>query len=244
VYVTGKGMTMAAKRAAVCILLLAAGYSRAGAGQPADPDPNRFAQEIKAFAEWDGKNAVPAEPVLFVGSSSIRLWRTHESFPDLPVINRGFGGSQISDILHFADRVVLPYQAKVIVFYAGSNDIAAGKSAQRVFEDCRRFVRLVYAGQPAARVVVLGINPCRSRWPLWPEMKKANELIQEFCKGDSRLAFADFGASFLSADGTPDSSLFLDDQLHLNAKGYAVWTKALAPVLQKILTPTPRAGGK
>ena len=103
----------------------------AGEGPPADPDPNRFAAEIKAFAEWDSRNAVPADPVLFVGSSSIRLWRTHESFPDLPVVNRGFGGSQVSDLLHFADRVVFPYKPSVIVFYAGDNDLAAGKSAQR-----------------------------------------------------------------------------------------------------------------
>jgi lysophospholipase L1-like esterase len=226
------------------IVLFAVATVSAANKPPADLDPNRFAQEIKAFAEGDSKNAVPTEPVLFVGSSSIRLWRTHECFPDLPVINRGFGGSQISDVLHFADRIVLPYKPKVIVFYAGSNDIAAGKSAQRLFEDYREFVRLVHASGPAARVVFLGINPCRSRWRLWPEMKKANELIQEFCRGDPRLVFADFGASFLGADGTPDSSLFLNDQLHLNAKGYAVWTKALAPVLQKILASTPPAGGK
>jgi lysophospholipase L1-like esterase len=235
---------MTAKRAVVCILLLAAATSRAGTAQAADPDPNRFAQEIKAFAEWDGKNAVPTEPVLFVGSSSIRLWRTHESFPDLPVVNRGFGGSQISDVIHFADRIVLPYKARVIVFFAGHNDLAGGKSAQRVVDDFHRFVRLVHAAQPAVRVVFLGINPTRSRWSLWPEIRKANGLVEEFCKGDPRLVFADFGASFLGADGAPNSSLFLKDQLHLNAEGYAVWTKALAPVLQKILVPTPPTGGK
>jgi lysophospholipase L1-like esterase len=225
---------MTSKMAIVGLAVLGI-LSRAGAGQPADPDPNRFAQEIKAFAEWDGKNAVPANPVLFVGSSSIRLWRTHESFPELPIINRGFGGSQISDVIHFAGRVVLPYRARVIVFYAGNNDIAAGKSAQRVCDDFRQFVKLVHAGQPAARVVFLGILPSRSRWKFWPEVQKVNGLVEEFCKGDPRLVFAGFGASFLGADGTPDSSLFLKDELHLNAQGYAVWNKALAPVLQKVL---------
>jgi len=237
-------MRMAVKRAITCVLLLAAGISRAGAGQPADPDPNRFAQEIKAFVEWDSKNAVPTEPVLFVGSSSIRLWRTHESFPALPVINRGFGGSQISDVIHFADRIVLPYKPRVIVFFAGHNDLAGGKSAQRVVDDFRRFVRLVHAAQPAVRVVFLGINPTRSRWSLWPEIQKANGLVEEFCKGDPRLVFADFGASFLGADGAPNSNLFLKDQLHLNAEGYAVWTKALVPVLQKVLAFSPPVGGK
>jgi lysophospholipase L1-like esterase len=209
--------------------------SRAGAGQPADPDPNRFAQEIKAFGEWDSRNAVPANPVLFVGSSSIRLWRTHESFPELPVINRGFRGSHISDVIHFADRVVLPYQPRLIVFYAGDNDLAGGKSAQRVFEDWRKFIGLVHAGQPAARIVFIGIKPSRSRWSLWPEAKKANDLLQDLCRGDNRLFFIDLATPLLGPDGMPAPGLFLDDQLHLNGKGYAVWTKALAPVLQKIL---------
>jgi lysophospholipase L1-like esterase len=207
--------------------------------QPADPDPKRFAQEIKAFAEWDSKNAIPAQPVLFVGSSSIRLWRTHESFPELPVVNRGFGGSQISDVIHFFDQVVAPYRARVIVFYAGSNDIASGKSAERVCDDFRRFVKLVHAGQPQTRIIFLGINPSQSRWKFQPEVKKANGLVAEFCRSDSRLVFADFGALFLGADGLPDSSLYLKDQLHLNDKGYAVWNKALAPVLQKVLAAVP-----
>jgi lysophospholipase L1-like esterase len=217
-------------------------FSQVGAGQPSNPDPNRFAAEIKAFAEWDSKNAAVADPILFVGSSSIRLWRTHESFPDLPVVNRGFGGSQISDVIHFFDRVVRPYKAKVIVFYCGNNDIAGGKSPERVSEDFRRFVQLVHADQPAARVVFLGILPSRSRWKYWSEVQKTNGLIAEFCKSDPRLVFADFGASFLGADGVPDSSLYLKDELHLNDKGYAIWNKALTPVLQKVLASLPKAG--
>ena len=241
---TWKGMTMAGQRVLAGILLVAAGVSMAGNKPPADPDPNRFAPEIKAFAESDSKNAVPPEPVLFVGSSSIRLWRTHESFPDLPVINRGFGGSHISDVLHFADRVVLPYQPKVIVFYAGDNDLAGGKSAQRVLEDYRKFVGLVHAARPAARIVFVAVKPSGSRWSLWPEMNKANELVRDFCKRDARLVYADLNAALLGADGTPDSGLFLKDQLHLNAKGYALWTKALAPILQKVLASAPPAGAK
>jgi lysophospholipase L1-like esterase len=160
------------------------------------------------------------------------MWRTRESFPDLPVVNRGFGGSQISDVVHFADRIVLSYEPKVIVFYAGDNDIAAGKSAQRVFEGYCRFVALVHARQPAAHIVFIAIKPSRARWALWPEMAKANELIRDWCRRQERLHFADLGTLLLGPDGMPDRDLFLDDQLHLNPKGYAVWTKALAPVLQ------------
>jgi lysophospholipase L1-like esterase len=240
-----KGGAVFSRSIALLIVSLGAVAALSAGNKPlADPDPNRFAQEIQAFAEWDSKNAVPAEPVLFVGSSSIRLWRTHESFADLPIINRGFGGSQISDIIHFADRIVLAYQPRAIVFYAGNNDIAGGKSAQRVFEDYRKFVRLVHARLPAARVVFLAINPSRSRWPFWPEVQKANGLVQDFCQSDPRLVFAEGSGLFLGADGLPDSSLFLSDQLHLNAQGYAVWTKALAPILQKVLASSPPAGGK
>ena len=220
-------------------VLAVAGAGASDKSRPADPDPNRFAQEIKAFAEWDSKNAAPAQPVLFVGSSSIRLWRTHDSFPDLPIVNRGFGGSQISDIIHFFDQVVAPYRARVIVFYAGNNDIASGKSAERVRDDFRRFVQLVHAKQPQTRVIFLAINPSQSRWKFWPEVQKANGLVAQFCQSDSRLLLADFGAPFLGADGLPDSSLYLKDQLHLNDKGYAIWNKALAPILQKVLAAAP-----
>ncbi len=208
-----------------------------GNNSPADPDPNRFAGEIKAFGEWDSKNAVPAEPVLFVGSSSIRMWRTHESFPDLPVINRGFGGSQVSDVLHFADRLVLAYKPRVIVFYAGDNDLAAGKSAQRVFEDCRKFVALAHAKLPETRIIFISIKPSESRWSLWPEAKKANELMRGLCGPDGSVLYVDLATPLLGPDGRPRNELFLGDKLHLNAVGYDVWTKALTPVLRRALSP-------
>lgn len=206
-----------------------------GKGLCADPDPNRFAAEIKGFAEWDSKNAAPVEPVLFAGSSSARMWRTHESFPDLPVVNRGFGGSHISDVIHYAGQVVLPYKPGVIVFYAGDNDIAAGKSAEGVAGDYRKFVTLVHAQLPATRIIFLTIKPSGQRWALWPEANKANQLVEELCKQDKRLFFADLATPLLDAGGRPRAELFLADQLHLNAQGYAVWTEALRPILAEAL---------
>ena len=207
-------------------------------GEPAeDPDPNRFGGEIKAFAGWDTKNAVPAEPILFVGSSSIRMCRTRECFPDLPVVNRGFGGSHISDVIHFAERIVLPYKPKLIVFYAGDNDVAGGKSAQRVCDDYSRFVGLVHAGLPRTRIIFITIKPSGSRWSLWPEMSRANELVKASCEKDARLFFADLAAPLLGRDGRFDDGLFLKDKLHLNSAGYAVWTKALRPILRRALAP-------
>lgn len=226
---------MVALRVVLCIVPLVAAAGRAAAASVADPDPNRFAEQIKTFMEWDSRNAVPADPVLFVGSSSIRMWRTHEAFPDLPVVNRGFGGSHISDVIHFADRIIAPYKARVIVFYAGDNDIAGGKSALRVFEDYRRFVGLVHAERPDARIVFLSIKPSRARWELWPTMAKANELIRDWGKQDKRLSFADLATPLLGPDAMPRPDLFLTDQLHLNSEGYAVWNQSLAPILEEAM---------
>jgi lysophospholipase L1-like esterase len=230
-----KGISMSQTKMILWVLLGIVMASVAQAAEPADPDPNRFAKEIQTFKDWDAKNATPAEPVLFVGSSSIRMWRTHEGFPDLPVINRGFGGSHISDVIYFTGQIVLPYEAKVIVFYAGDNDMAGGKSAQRVLNDYRKFVGLVSAKLPQTRFVFITIKPSGRRWELWPEMHKANNLIRDYCQTDNRLFFADLGTPLLGADGKPDNGLFRDDQLHLNPKGYAVWNKTLAPILKQAL---------
>ena len=125
-----------------------------GRDKPTVEDPAaKWGKTIEQFEDWDRKNSFPSAAVLFVGSSSIKLWPTRESFRDLPVINRGFGGSQISEVSYFADRIVLPYKPKVIAFYAGDNDVAKGKSAKRVFEDYQEFVRLVHTKLP------------RSIWP-------------------------------------------------------------------------------
>jgi lysophospholipase L1-like esterase len=230
------------RREVLLLILPVVAVSWADTSSPADPDPNRFAQEIRAFKEWDSKNAVPANPILLVGSSSIRLWRTHECLPDLPVINRGFGGSQLSDVTYFAEQIIVPYQPKVIVLYAGDNDIAGGKSAQRVLEDYRRFVGLMHARVPAARIIFIAIKPSGSRWSLWPEMVRTNELIRCFCGQDRHLFFADLATPLLGPDGRPRAELFLDDKLHLNARGYRVWTKALAPVIREVLALPPRDG--
>jgi len=207
----------------------------ADAKEVANPDPNRFEKEITSFAEWDSKNSLPAHPILFVGSSSIRMWKTHESFPQWPVVNRGFGGSHISDVVHFANRIVLPYAPKLIVFYAGDNDVGGGKSASRVLCDYKRFVELVQAKLPDTAIVFIGIKPSGRRWSLWPEMNKANNLIKAFSEKSGRLFFADLGTPLLGADGKPNDGLFHDDRLHLNTKGYRLWTETLEPIIEKAL---------
>ena len=199
--------------------------------------PARWEETIRGFEDWDRKNSFPSDAVLFVGSSSIRLWPTRESFPELPVINRGFGGSQISDVNYYARRIVLPYEPKVIVFYAGDNDIAAGKSARQVCDDYKAFTEIVHAKLPRTRIIFVCIKPSRSRWTLWPVMSEANAMVKELCGKDSRLYYFDAASPLLDNEGLPKVELFLPDKLHLNGEGYKVWSGSLRPVIAEALKP-------
>ncbi len=198
-------------------------------------EASRWEETIRVFEEWDRKNSFASDAVLFVGSSSIRLWQTRECFEEFEVINRGFGGSQISDVNYFAKRIVLRYEPKVIVFYAGDNDVAAGKSAKRVFDDYMKFEKLVHKELPDTRIIFISIKPSRRRWSLWNVMKAANMMIKDLSMRDSRLFYFDGATPLLDSDGEPKVELFLDDKLHLNSKGYEVWTKLLRPIIKEAL---------
>lgn len=198
------------------------------------PDPHRFDREIEHFMTYDKKNSFPAHAILFLGSSSIRKWFTHEAFPEFPVINRGFGGSQLSDVLYFYDQLLKKYNPQMIVFYEGDNDIAAGKSAEEVFADYRTFIQRLLNDFPHIKLIYIPIKPSVARWNLWPEMKKANEKIQTFNEKHSNLYDVDLVSPLLTKNGVPDSTLFIKDGLHLNARGYARWNEKLLPVLRKL----------
>ncbi|UCE48267.1 MAG: hypothetical protein JSW47_22035, partial [Phycisphaerales bacterium] len=156
-----------------------------------------------------------------------------------PVINRGFGGSQISDVNYFTDRIVLPYKPKVIAFYAGDNDVARGKSAKRVFEDYQKFVRLVHEKLTKTKIIFIAIKPSGSRWSLWPVMAEANRMIEDFSGKDARLYYFDSAGPLLADDGKPDVKFFLKDKLHLNSDGYRAWTKALKPIVERAMAARP-----
>lgn len=198
-----------------------------------DPDPMRFGKQIKEFLKWDSQNSVPDNAILFVGSSSIRMWQTQRSFPELKVINRGFGGSHTSDAIYFADQIVFPYKPKVIVFYEGDNDIASGKPPNQVFEDYKTFVKLVHKKLPKTPIIFIAIKPSSSRWSVWPKMKEANDMIKAYSDKNKKLFFADIAAPLIGKNGRPYDSLFIKDLLHLNEKGYAVWTSVLKPVIKQ-----------
>ena len=195
--------------------------------QAADETPSRWEKAISAFETEDRENPPPKNAILFVGSSSIRLWDLAKSFPDRKVINRGFGGSEISDSIQFADRIIFKHEPRVVVLYAGDNDIAKGKSAERVVKDFKQFEQLVHARLPKARLLFIAIKPSTKRWKLYPTIKDANSTIQAECAKQAHLAFVDIATPMLGIDGKPKPELFVKDGLHLNSTGYAVWNKVL-----------------
>jgi lysophospholipase L1-like esterase len=195
-----------------------------------DPDPARFADAIETFVKWDNKNSFPKDAYLFVGSSSVRMWSTATAFPGGPIVNRGFGGSEISDVIHYYDQVIKPYSAAKIFLYAGDNDIGRGKMAAQVFEDYKELVGMIGSGFPNAEVIYISIKPSTLRWEHWPEMAKANRLIQEHTEKHPNLGYADLATPLLDDNGSP-KDVFIDDGLHLNEWGYELWQEALAPYL-------------
>ena len=199
------------------------------AQQPAQP--NRFEREIAAYEALDQQKAPPAGAVLFVGSSSIRLWDTAKLFPDIVTINRGFGGSQLADSVFFAKRIVLPYQPAKIVLYAGDNDLNAGKTPEQVFADYTAFVELIHRELPQTEVIYIGIKPSIARWKIVDQGRETNNLIREYGNDRPWLKFVAVEAAMLGADGQPKKELYRADGLHLTDEGYKVWNDLLRPYL-------------
>jgi len=213
----------------VAILLLSA------IAASAQTQTNRFDAAIAAFETRDRTNPPPKDAILFIGSSSIRMWKTlADDFPDHKVINRGFGGSEIADSVHFADRIVIPYRPKRVVMYAGGNDINGGKSPERVAADFKAFVERVRAKLPDIPIAYISIAPNPARWAQVDRVRRANELIREFTKTSPKLSFIDVFPHMLGEDGQPRPEIYLDDRLHMNEKGYAIWKKIVGAELGKV----------
>ena len=169
---------------------------------------------------------------MFVGSSSIRLWNTAEAFPGVPILNRGFGGTQIQDSVRHVDRLVLRHAPRTVVFYAGDNDLAAGRTPEQVLEDFRAFVGKVHGTLPATRIAFVAVKPSLARWALIDKVRDANRRVRAFCDADDRLGFVDVDGPMLGWDGKPRADLFVKDGLHLSPKGYALWNVLVRPFLE------------
>lgn len=204
------------------------------APQPAAPAPAPAPQawyepEIRAFEAADKANPPAPGQVLFVGSSSFRMWKTLAAdMAPAPIINRGFGGSKTGEVLAVFDRTVLPYRPAVIVYYCGDNDLGLDNTDSRAAADgFIAFDRRARVRWPAVRTFYVPIKASIQRWKNWPAMKRANDLVRAYCEATPGATYLDTVTPTLRPDGTPDPALFLDDGLHLSAKGYAVWTRVL-----------------
>jgi lysophospholipase L1-like esterase len=179
--------------------------------------------------------AEPPKPggIVFVGSSSIRMWSSlARDMAPLPVSNQGFGGSHIEHVIEYAPRLVLPHQPRLIVLYAGDNDLAGDdKTPESVSADFGVLVGRIHASLPETRIYFLAIKPSILRWERWPRMRDANERIAAACGDDPRLVYVDVATPMLGPDGAPREELFAFDGLHLNEAGYALWTSILRPRL-------------
>jgi lysophospholipase L1-like esterase len=200
----------------------------------AQPSPSlRFEKEIEAYEAADRTNPPPEGAILFTGASGIRLWKTlAEDFPEHKLINRGFGGCHMADVVYFADRIVIPYKPKLIVVQAGGNDINAGKTPQQVLADFQALVERVRASLPETRIAYLSINPSPARWSQVEQQKTANRLVKDYVAKGQNLDYIELFDAFLGADGQPRGELYVADRLHHNAEGYKVRTQIVKPHLR------------
>jgi lysophospholipase L1-like esterase len=193
-----------------------------------------FAEEIAAFAKQDSITPPPERSIVFTGSSSVRMWTTLAAdFPGRPVLNRGFGGSQLADANRYFEQLVTRYHPRQVVLYAGDNDIAGGAAPEQVAEAFRTFAERLHRELPDTRLIFISIKPSLARFAQYGQMQAANRQIQQYTKTHRWAQFVDVGPPMLGSDGKPKPELFQGDGLHMTPAGYAIWTKTLRPYLAR-----------
>jgi lysophospholipase L1-like esterase len=195
-----------------------------------------FADKIRAFKKQDSIQFPPKNAILFVGSSSFRFWSDMQNyFPGYTIINRGFGGSSIPDVIRYADDIIFPYEPRQIVIYCGENDLSFSDtvSGATVFDRFKTLFFLIRKKMPDEKIVFVSLKPSPSRIKQMPQDEIANNLISQFISAQKNIVFVDVYHSMLNANGRPIPEIFKADSLHMNAKGYAIWQKAIQPYLVK-----------
>ena len=214
--------------AVACALVLSASLQ----AQVAPRDPARWEPSIKAFEDQDRQRMPPKGGIVFVGASSIVRWDVEGFFPDLKVLNRGFGGSEMADTAHFAARTVLPYDPRLVVLYPGENDIARGVSPQTVAEGFERFVATVNQALPRTRILVIGLKPTPARWKFNDAMLETNRLLRAVAARHEAVTYIGVTQAMLGADRLPRPDLFIEDGQHMNRAGYEIWSEIIRPHLE------------
>ena len=208
---------------------------RAQPGGQTSQNEAPFWNEIQAFKQQDKAQKPPKNAILFVGSSSIRMWDDlQEMFPEHQLINRGFGGSTLEDLKRYLDDIVFPYQPKQIVIYSGENDIATGTvQAQEVLERFHEVFQEIRQEMPQVPVTFISIKPSPARIEYKPIMEEANMLIKDYLKGEPMAAYVDVFNPMLQPNGYPKPDIYIQDSLHMNKQGYLIWKDRISPYLIK-----------
>lgn len=212
-------------------LVCAQDMTQALAPAPSRPhDFRKWEKDISAFENLDRRMPPPTNPVLFVGSSTVVRWQSlAKDFPETPVLNRGFGGSEIADSTYYAERIIFPYNPRMIVLRSGVNDIHAGRSPEEVFNDFKAFITKVRTRFPKVPVAFVAVNPSPSRWSEKKAGERLNALVAEYVKTSANLVFIDISRISLNREGQVRSELFEADRLHFNQEGYKLLASAVRP---------------
>lgn len=195
-----------------------------------------FINDIAAFKKQDSVSFPPKDAILFIGSSSFTKWKDVQNyFPDYTIINRGFGGSVLNDVIRYEKDIIFPYKPKQIVIYCGENDVASSDtvSAAIVLERFKKLFTDIRQELPNTTITFISLKPCPSRWQMKDRMIASNKLIKKYLKKKKNTTFVSVWNSMLNADGQPMADIFIEDRLHMNAKGYAIWQKIIEPYLKK-----------
>jgi lysophospholipase L1-like esterase len=196
--------------------------------------PAPFRNEIDVFKKKDSVQMPAPNGILFVGSSSFTKWTdVQDYFPGYPIINRGFGGSSLPDLIRYVNEVIIPYNPKQIVIYCGENDIAASDTitSQIVLQRFKALFFMIRNKLPETDIVFISIKPSPSRWKFEPVIVETNKLIKQFLSKQHDTKFVNIHNAMLQPDGSVMTDIFIADNLHMNAKGYAIWQ----PIIKKAL---------
>ena len=199
-----------------------------------NPDPLRFKDEINTYIESDKSNPPPEDCYLFIGSSSMRMWKSlQEDFPRYPVINRGFGGSHFSDAIYYFNDLVLAYNPKKIIIYEGDNDIASSKSPKKIMKGLKTLLGLIRDNLDHPDIAIISAKPSPRRWNLKDKYENLNAKFENLASKSQDLTYIDVYTYMLNDKGQPEPELFLEDSLHMTGKGYMIWEEQIRPFIEK-----------
>jgi len=199
-----------------------------------NPDPLRFKDEINTYIESDKSNPPPEDCYLFIGSSSMRMWKSlQEDFPRYPVINRGFGGSHFSDAIYYFNDLILAYNPKKIIIYEGDNDIASSKSPKKIMKGLKTLLGLIRDNLDHPDIAIISAKPSPRRWNLKDKYENLNAKFENLASKSQDLTYIDVYTYMLNDKGQPEPELFLEDSLHMTGKGYMIWEKQIRPFIEK-----------